>query len=357
MKRNPLPKIIHDHAERCCPVAPLVLLPPANQPLSLIQRNPMSQELSQEPSPEQSASQGEIRPETPTIGKSRLVFLVIVFALAFFAAVNPAPIKAAWAEFERIILLKSNPLPASPAKLSGHETEGLSAMAPQQQAQLLMERAINHYQGAIELIDNSVPSWYGRLDVQKGPLAGLLYTAINANDLRVRAASLEITLAGYNLPKSPESVNQLLIRLQDEPEHRAWLLWILGVLGNRGVETARLETLFLDRIHDPDETTRAYAVIGLRLLATDNSIAPLLDVFRNDPSPHVREGAACAIAQSGMFREEQRMNAVPGLLNMMDDASLDAATRGWVFQALQDITGAGLGANPAAWRDWWSHHG
>ncbi len=61
----------------------------------------MSKELSQEPSQEQSASQGEIRPETPTIGKSRLVFLVIVFAPTLFAAVNPAPIKAAWAEFER----------------------------------------------------------------------------------------------------------------------------------------------------------------------------------------------------------------------------------------------------------------
>jgi hypothetical protein len=98
----------------------------------------MSQELSQEPSPEQSASQGEIRPETPTIGKSRLVFLVIVFALTLFAAVNPAPIKAAWAEFERIIQLKSAPLSASPAKLSDHEIEGLSPMAPQQQAQLLI---------------------------------------------------------------------------------------------------------------------------------------------------------------------------------------------------------------------------
>jgi len=229
-------------------------------------------------------------------------------------------------------------------------------MAPQQQAQLLMERAINHYEGAIELIDKNVPSWYGQLNVEKGPLAGLLNTAINANDLRVRAASLEITLAGYNLPKSPETVDKLLVRLQDEPEHRAWLLWILGVLGNRGVETARLETVFLDRIHDPDDTTRAYAVVGLGLLATDGSISSLLGVFREDPSPHVREGAACAIAQSGMFREEQRMSAVPSLLQMMDDASLDTTTRSWVLQALQDITGAGLGSNPAAWRDWWSHH-
>jgi HEAT repeats len=312
--------------------------------------------MSQDPSQEQSASQEEIRPETPTVGRRRLVFLLIAFAFMLFAVVNPAPIKAAWEEFERIIQLKSDPLPASPAKLSDHEIEGLSAMAPQQQATLLMERAINHYDGAIELIDKNVPAWYGHLEVEKGPLAGLLYTAINANDLRVRAASLELTLAGYNLPKTPESVDKLLVRLQDEPQHRAWLLWILGVLGNRGVQTARLETVFLDRIHDPDETTRSYAVIGLGLLATDASVASLLDVFREDPSPRVREGAACAIAQSGMFREEQRMGAVPGLLKMMDDASLDGSTRSWVFQALRDITGASLGSDPAAWRSWWAQH-
>ena len=313
--------------------------------------------MSEEKVQEQPISPEEIRPATTGLGRRFVLILGVGFVVVVLAAANPVPIKAAWAEFERIIQLKSDPLPASPPKLSDHELEGLSTMAPQQQAELLMERAINHYEGAIELIDKNVPGWYGQLDVQKGPLASLLNTAINANDLRVRAASLEITLAGYNLPKSPDSVDQILARLQDEPEHRAWLLWVLGVLGNRGVETARLETVFMDRIHDPDQTTRAYAVVGLGLLATDSAVAPLLESFRSDPSPHVREGAACAIAQSGMFTEAQRLRAVPGLLQMMDDASLDAATRSWVFQALQDITGAGLGSNPAAWRDWWSHHG
>ena len=311
-----------------------------------VEVSPMKDENVQEPpiTPE------EIRPANPGLGKRFFVVLAIGFIFLLLAAANPAPIKAAWAEFERIIQLRSDPLPASPAKLSDHEIEGLSSMAPQQQAELLMERAINHYEGAIELIEKNVSGWYGQLEVEKDPLANLLNTAINANDLRVRAASLEITLAGYNLPKSPESVDKLLTRLQDEREHRAWLLWILGVLGNRGVETARLETVFLDRIHDPDQTTRAYAVVGLGLLATDSSIAPLLESFRSDLSPNVREGAACALAQSGMFTQEQRLRAVPGLLQMMDDATLDPATRSWVFQALQDIT-------PAAWRDWWSHHG
>jgi HEAT repeat protein len=301
---------------------------------------------------EATAPPPEIRPERSRRGARLLVVVALGLTSTVFAAANPAAVKAALDEIEGVIQLKSSPLPASAPRLSGHEIEELPAMEPQQQAQLLMERAINHYEGAIELIDKSVPSWYGHLEVEKGPLAGLLDTAINANDLRVRAASLEITLAGYNLPKAPASVDTLVERLQDEPDHRAWLLWILGVLGNRGVETSRIELLFLDRAQDPDQLTRTYVAVGLGLVATDNSIPALLRMFREDPSPQVRERAACSLAQSGMFTEAQRMRAVPDLLKMMDDASLDAATRSWVFQALGDITCAPIGPDPAAWRSW-----
>jgi hypothetical protein len=308
-------------------------------------------------SQEQPNAKQEIRPETPSISSRFVAMLGLSALLLLLAAAHPASIRAAWAEIERIIQLKSDPLPASPAKISDHETEELSGMAPQQQATLLLERAINHYQGAIELIDTNLPSWYGHLVVEKGPLAGLLNTAINANDLRVRAASLEIYLAGYNLPKTPETVDNLLSRLQDEPDHRAWLLWILGALANRGVETARVETVLLDRIHDPDQVTRSYAVVGLGLVATDSAIAPLLEVFRGDPSPQVRERAACSIAQSGMFNENQRLRAVPEILKFTDDPALDPNTRSWAFQALRDITGASIANDPAAWRTWWSQHG
>jgi hypothetical protein len=300
---------------------------------------------------ERTLSPGENRRQRPQRGVRLFALPCFGLAIAIFAGTNPATIKAAPAT-----QLKSSPLSASAPKLSDHEIEALPSMSPQQQAQLLMERAINHYEGAIELIDKNVPSWYGRLEVDKGPLAGLLNTAINANDLSVRAASLEITLAGYNLPKNSYSVDKLLTRLESEPDHRAWLLWILGVLGNRGVETSRLELTFLDRIRDPDQLTRTYAAIGLGLLATDNAIPALIGVFREDPLPQVREMAACSIAQSGMFTEAQRMRAVPDLLKMMDDATLDATTRSWVFQALRDITGAAIGSDPAAWRSWWSQH-
>lgn len=296
---------------------------------------------------------GEIQPESSR-GVNRIAVVAAMLVIALAAGLNPAPIRAAWAEFERIVLLKSEPLPASPAVLSEHEIAALGGLAPQEQATLLMERAIRHYSGAIERIDQQVPGWFGRLDVGKGRLSSLLDTAVHSNDLRVRAASLEIYLAAYNLPKSAETVDQLVARLETEPEHRAWLLWILGVLGNRGVEAPRIETVFLDRIHAPDETTRSYAVVGLGLLASDSSIPALLAALREDPLPQVRERAASSLAQSGMFTPAQRLRAVPELLRMMDDASLDATTRSWVFQALGDITGASFGSDPAQWRNWWS---
>jgi hypothetical protein len=284
------------------------------------------------------------------------VFVLFVgLAILILFASNPTPIKAAWVEFERIILLKSDALPASPPKLSDHEIDALSAMAPQQRAELLMERSINHYGGAIERLDKDVLGWYGQLEVQNGPLAGLLNTAINSNDLRVRAAALEIYLAGYDLHKTPESVDKLLSRLQNEPEQRAWLLWMLGVLGNRGVQTARIQAVFQDRLHDPDELTRSSAVVGLGLLGTNNAVAPLFAALRDDPSPHVREVAAYSIAQSGMFQPEQRLGAVPALVKTLDDPKLDPTTRSCAVQALRDITGANLGSDPAAWRNWWSH--
>src|SRR5712664_2407189 len=139
-------------------VAPVVLLPAAHRQFSMIpgvEVSPMKDEKVQD----QPISPEEIRPANPGLGKRFFVVLAIGFIFLLLAAANPAPIKAAWAEFERIIQLKSNPLPASPANLSRHEIEGLPSVAQQQQPPLLMERATNHHEGAIELIEKNVSGW------------------------------------------------------------------------------------------------------------------------------------------------------------------------------------------------------
>ena len=92
------------------------------------------------------------------------------------------------------------------------------------------------------------------------------------------------------------------------------------------------------------------------MLGTDAAVDPLLDRFAHDPSPRVRQRAACSLAQSGMLTHEQRIAAVPDLLNFLDDDSLDSETRGWVYGALRLITGEPLGNNPIEWQQWWAHH-
>lgn len=290
-------------------------------------------------------------------GAKRLMFVLSVATLmVLVAAAVPAPIRAAWDEFAlRIQLQQSEPQSASPAKLSDHEIEEIAALPAQQQVERLLERAVNHYEGALELIGKSVDSWYGQLELQ-GQLSSLLTTALNSNDLQVRGASLEIELAAYNLAKRSESAEHLIERIHREPGARPWALWMLGVLGNRGVEARKAFVTLMDYRHDPDEQTRYWTVEGLSMLGTNETLAPLLEAFRNDPSPLVRERGGCSLAQSGMLTRAQRLHAVPELLKMTDDQTLDAATRSWVFQALRDITGATLPADPSTWRSWWSQH-
>jgi hypothetical protein len=58
-----------------------------------------------------------------------------------------------------------------------------------------------------------------------------------------------------------------------------------------------------------------------------------------------------------MLTREQRLLAVPGLIALADDPSLDRTTRNWVYQALREITNEHLGSDPAIWRNWYNSGG
>jgi hypothetical protein len=235
-----------------------------------------------------------VRPFPSPAHKSLVSVASIGLTAAVLAAAVASPVSAAARKPQHQPLATS--IPASPANLSDHEIEELASMRPQQQAERLVERAVNHYAGALELIAKYVDTWYGQLNLQ-GRLSGSLNTAMNSNDLRVRGAALDIYLAGNNLPKRSETAETLIRQIQDDPASRPWALFMLGALGNRGIETQRAFTTLMDHRHDPDEQTRFW------------------------------------------------------------DPSLDATTRGWVIQSLRDITGTFIGPDPAAWRTWWAQHG
>ena len=235
------------------------------------------------------------------------------------------------------------------------ELEKLSHLAPQQQAERLLDLAIHRDERSLDMIRQRQDAWRGRLE-STDRLFHLVLAALDSEDPRVRAAAVEIDLAASNLSKSPQSVAHLLNQINNDPGSRSLTLWRLGALGNRGVEPAIVLATLLRYAHDSSQQTRFWAVEGLAMLGTDESIDPLLSILAHDSSQKIRERAACNLARSGMLTGEQRLTAVPQLLNLLDDDSLDATTQDLVYAVLHSITGASFGKDPEAWREWWAHH-
>ena len=239
-----------------------------------------------------------------------------------------------------------------PKITSAHDTQ-LDRMKPQNQAEALLELAVGNSDGAVEQISARVDQWHGKVR-WNSQIASLSAAALNSNDLRVRESGVEVELAAYGLSKNPASLRYLL-KMADSTDHaqKIWALWALGLMGNRGVETNEVVQVLTAHLQDPDVDSRRWAVEGLALTGADAAIQPLLTAMHNDPVSEVRGRAACGIAESGLFTHEQRMSAVPALIEYSDDTALDAQTHGWAFHALSDIAHERLPNNTAAWRGWY----
>jgi HEAT repeats len=254
-----------------------------------------------------------------------------------------------------LLQLSGAPVAASAGRISEHELQEINAMAPQDQAERLLERAINHYAGAADEISKRADGWRGRIHSSER-LETMTNTAYFASDLRVRAVALEIWLARDNVAKSSAAVDELIGGASAGNDRKWFQLSTLGILGNRGVDPDRVFATLMLYLHDPDGSVRAAAINGLGLLGTEETIAPLLDVLRNDSSADLRERAACNLADSGMLSRELRREAVPELVRFGEDPNLDAVTRKWVFQALREISEQNIGDDPGAWVHWYGAH-
>ena len=316
--------------------------------------------------PEQAASgqdvPGQWRPSrNPRLLHFAAVIVGVLLALLVSSGGGPA---ALWGRTIGMFMPQGKSQPS--AKFSDRD---LDRQKPQKQAEILLERAVSRSDGSRAQteaqIEAHVDAWRGHLhwDSQLGDLTTV---ALNSNDQSVRASAIEVQLAAYGLTKTESSVDAL-VRQADSSDHaqKIWALWTLGLLGNRGIETDRVVQVLAahlknsgkdsgrNRDRDREEDTRRWAVEGLALVGTTPTIAPLLDAMHNDPSAMVRERAACSLAESGMLSHEQRLTAVPQLINYSADPALDAQTHAWAFQALADITKQRLPNDSAAWRAWY----
>src|SRR5271170_5795670 len=248
---------------------------------------------------------------------------------------------------------------ASPVRMPSRDESKsdaeLKRLPPQELAERLLEGAMHDDAASLDLLRENVDGWRGHLK-NTDQLFDLVLAALNSHDLRVRTAAIDVDLAANNLSKSPESVARLILQLQRDPTGRGMALWRLGSLGNRGVEPDKVLNSLLNYAHDPNQHTRYWAVEGLAMLGNDAAVDPLLDILAHDRSPRVREQAANSLGQSGLLTREERLAAVPHLLNFADDDSLNTTTRELVYGTLRVITGAALGNDANAWRAWWALH-
>jgi hypothetical protein len=285
-----------------------------------------------------------------------VVRVVVVLSLAPGALLSRSAAQSTPPTTGEQLPVPGRAVPADYSQLSEHNREWVLTQPPQAQMEFLLGAAINHDHGATDMINKMVEDWHGKLHFTKR-FDDLSMTALYSNDLRVRAAAIEINLAVYNLSKTDETAEQLMASAEKSPAYRPYATWELGMLANRGVAPEKIHDFLRSYLHDPTQKTRFWAVEGLAHIGTDDTIKDFLDVFRNDPALEVRERAGCSLAKSGMLTREQRMLAVPGLIDLAYDPSLDATTRSWIYQALREITDEHLGNDPAAWRNWFSTAG
>ena len=275
---------------------------------------------------------------------------IFAAAIGVLLAVLTANIGSAHAAWSRFANLFSTPA-GQPS--SAKDARQLDRMKPQKQAEALLELAVSHNTGAVDQISSRVGRWQGNVK-WNSQIATLTTAALNSDDMRVRESGIEVELAAYGLGKNSASLDYLLGTAESTDHARKiWALWALGLIANRGVEPDRVIQVLTAHLKDADEDSRRWAVEGLALSGSTQTIDPLLKAMHDDPSAMVRERAACGIAVSGMFTREERLTAVPQFLSYSDDPSLDAQTHAWAFQALADITQRRLPNDSNAWRSWY----
>ncbi len=295
------------------------------------------------------ASSGPISIPTSAVNPRRFgpVFAIALGILLAVLTSRAGNAHAAWSRFANLFSAPGG------ATSSAKEARQLDRMKPQKQAEALLELAVNHNESAVDQISSRVDRWQGKVQWDS-QIATLTTAALNSNDMRVRESGIEVELAAYGLARNSASLEYLLKTVESANHARKiWALWALGLMGNRGVETDRVVQVLTAHLKDADEDSRRWSVEGLALAGSNQTIDPLLKVMHDDPSANVRERAACSLAESGMFTHEQRLTAVPQLLEYTDDPSLDAQTHGWAFQALNDITHQRLPNDSKAWRSWY----
>ncbi len=251
---------------------------------------------------------------------------------------------------------KSSPRPVIHSPLTEVDLQQLQTLPEQEQAEELLERAIQHDISALDLFEHNVGGWHNLQRTTQ--MNELERRSQYSTDLRVRYANADLNLAIDGVAKTDASAEALIAQAQADPEHRAYSVYVLGMLAGRGVDYDRIYPVLVGYAkNDPDPQVRQWAVEGMRYLGTDEALEQLFESFTHDPSSAVRDRAGCNVSDCGNFMRKQRLRMVPKLIDLAGDPQTSPQMRNWTFLALHEITDATLPADASAWRNWYAQHG
>lgn len=245
------------------------------------------------------------------------------------------------------------------APLTDDDVQRIQQLPMQDQAEELLERAIEHDPRALELFEQNIgsPEWLGNIKLTER-MKELERRSEFSSDLRVRFANADLNLSMDGWEKNDEGADKLIERARSDAQYRASAVYFMGMMAGRGVAYDRLYPVLLEYAkHDPDPIVRVWAVEGMRYLGSDEALDQLFDSFMNDPSEQVRNRAGCNVSDCGNFKRAQRMRMVPNLISLTQDPNTTPQMRNWSFLALHEITDAKVANDAAAWQNWYDQHG
>jgi hypothetical protein len=245
------------------------------------------------------------------------------------------------------------------APLTDDDGQRIQQLPMQDQAEELLERAIEHDPRALDLFEQNIgsPEWLGKIKLTER-MKELERRSEFSSDLRVRYANADLNLSMDGWQKNDEGADALIERARSDAQYRASAVYFMGMMAGRGVAYDRLYPVLLEYAkHDPNSLVRVWAVEGMRYLGTDEALDQLFDSFVNDSSDQVRNRAGCNVSDCGNFKRAQRMRMVPNLISLTQDPNTTPQMRSWSFLALHEITDANVANDASAWQSWYDQHG
>lgn len=233
----------------------------------------------------------------------------------------------------------------------------IAKWTPQQQAEELLARSVQHDVQSVAVLTQAAPQWVGAIH-RTDNIAQLENAARYSSDLRVRRAEADLELIADGWAKTPQTAELLISRVQSDPSYRGAALYFLGVLAGDGVEAEHAHKVLIDYArNDADAPVRQWATEGLRFVGTDQALDDLFDIFTHDASMSVRDRAGCNLSDCGIFERKQRFRLVPRLIDILSDAHASPQMRNWSFLALREITDENLPSDATLWRNWYQRNG